>query len=138
VVIANGRIQSVGQNDAPADAELIDGTGQYLIPGLWDMHVHLRHPVAPRMIMPQFIAHGVTGVRDMSSDCSRQRDGDVCIAELREWRTQIERGDLLGLRMLALSSYALNPPWDAEITEAAAREMIRDFKDRGVDLVKIY
>ena len=34
--------------------------------GLWDMHAHLRHPMAPTGIMPQLIAHGVTGVREMA------------------------------------------------------------------------
>jgi imidazolonepropionase-like amidohydrolase len=45
VIIANGLIQSVGPSghmDIPAGAVRIPGDGRYLMPGLWDMHVHLR------------------------------------------------------------------------------------------------
>jgi hypothetical protein len=66
VVIADGRISEVveaGKVVAPADAVLIDGTGKFLIPGLWDMHAHL---LDARML-DLCLAHGVTGVRHMYS-----------------------------------------------------------------------
>ncbi len=45
VLIDEGRIQSVGEDLAcPAEAEVIDATGKYLVPGLVDMHVHFRDP----------------------------------------------------------------------------------------------
>ena len=59
VAVVNGRIAA----RAPVDAQVIDGRGKFLIPGLWDMHAHLRDggPAA------EYIAHGITAVRDMSS-----------------------------------------------------------------------
>ena len=63
VVIERGRITSVETGGrAPAGAEVVDGSGHYLIPGLWDMHVHLRSPLASTLLMPQFVANGVSGV----------------------------------------------------------------------------
>src|SRR5262249_44886375 len=48
---------------APAGAQVVDGRGKYLIPGLWDMHAHLTDSSFGRM----YLAHGVTGVRHMFS-----------------------------------------------------------------------
>src|SRR5262245_16115946 len=54
------------------NARVIDAAGQYLIPGLWDMHVHSAFgdwfPGGRDIILPLFIANGVTGVRDMGGD----------------------------------------------------------------------
>ncbi len=136
VVIEGDRIRTVEANGAiPAGARVIDGRGKYVMPGLWDMHAHLRAPEAPKL-MPLFIAHGVTGVRDMSSDCDGA--GPVCAPEMRAWQAQIEAGELLGPRLLALSSFAVNPPWDFEVTEDRARALVRRLAARGVDFVKIY
>ncbi len=74
VVIEHGRIGRVSPNVAGSapDHPPIDGTGKFLIPGLWDMHVHLVFgdwfPRAPEVSLPLFVANGVTGVRDMGSD----------------------------------------------------------------------
>lgn len=79
VLIAGKRIVAVGATDEvriPRDAELVEAAGQYLIPGLWDMHVHSVTPVAadaatPSIAaqdwhLPLFLAYGVTGVRNMN------------------------------------------------------------------------
>ncbi len=54
------------------NARIIDGSGHFLIPGLWDMHVHTAFgdsfPGGRDIILPLFIANGVTGVRDMGGD----------------------------------------------------------------------
>lgn len=68
VVVENGRITSVTPESsakAPVGARLIDGTGKFLIPGLWDMHVHAAWPGLDSMFAPLFVANGVTGVREM-------------------------------------------------------------------------
>ncbi len=147
VVIAGGRIRSVGHFPAPTDTYapppppdngvLVDATGLYLIPGLWDMHAHVRHPLATTLVLPQFVAHGVTGVRDMNSECETPEEG-VCIGDVQGWQRQIEAGDLTGPRLLALSSFPLNPPWDYRVSEPEIRGMVRELHRRGVDLVKTY
>ncbi|HUP20116.1 MAG TPA: amidohydrolase family protein [Gemmatimonadota bacterium] len=140
VVIEDGRIRSVEENGAvPGAAVVVDGTGRYLIPGLWDMHAHVRHPAAPAVLLPQYLAHGVTGVRDMASDCDGPpEEGAACIARLREWRAAIEAGEMIGPRFLALSSFPLNPPWDYAVTEEQARGMVAELAGRGIDLLKVY
>src|SRR5450432_2615055 len=77
VFIANGRIESVGASDAvsvPAGAVRIPGDGRYLMPGLWDMHVHLRSDQKSPSIrlvdenaalLELFLPNGVVGIREM-------------------------------------------------------------------------
>ena len=71
IVIRNGTIESVRNSDA-LEYALIDIVvnlhGQYAIPGLWDMHIHLRG--GPQMIdanerwLRQYLGYGVTAVRE--------------------------------------------------------------------------
>src|SRR5918911_803520 len=62
VVVTGDRITAVGKSgevDVPEGARVVDGKGKYLIPGLWDMHVHTASPSFPAL----YLANGVTGVR---------------------------------------------------------------------------
>ena len=64
VVIAGDRITDIkktGKTRLPKGAQVIDATGKFLIPGLWDMHAHYYDA----RYLPLFIANGVTGVRIM-------------------------------------------------------------------------
>ena len=69
IVIKDEKIAQIGSLDSldfPPDAYVIDGSGQYAIPGLCDMHVHLTAwPEFKEKISGLFIANGVTSVRDM-------------------------------------------------------------------------
>jgi len=51
----------------PAGTQIVSGKDKFLIPGLWDMHVHLYY----KQYLPLFVAYGVTGVEDMGSDFSK-------------------------------------------------------------------
>lgn len=66
VAIRDGRIERVGPEVNGTDAEVVvDGTGQYLIPGLWDFHVHLTYDERFTDAMPGlFLHHGITSIRD--------------------------------------------------------------------------
>ena len=74
VVITDDRITAISDSEttAPKSARVINGTGQYLIPGFWDMHVHSAFgdwfPGGRDIILPLLVANGVTGVRDMGGD----------------------------------------------------------------------
>jgi imidazolonepropionase-like amidohydrolase len=64
IVVAGGRIAAsgrAGEVAVPAGAKVIDATGKYAIPGLWDMHVHF----LVKSYGALFVANGVTGVRVM-------------------------------------------------------------------------
>src|SRR5438477_6067959 len=93
VVITGVKITSVAPSSAspiPKGARVLDAHGQFLIPGLWDMHVHSAFgdwfPGGREVILPLFIANGVTGVRDMGGD----------LPVLFGWRKQIAVGELVG------------------------------------------
>jgi hypothetical protein len=111
IVVVGNRIAALGQTGAvrlPADAQVIDVSGKYLIPGLWDMHAHLGAGGAPIEIdMPLLVANGVTGIREMWSDCHSVSPVD-CLGQRRSWQRQIEAGDLVGPRLLALASWPVN------------------------------
>jgi len=97
VIVTGNRITAVGRNvTVPAGAQVVDGTGKFLIPGLWDMHLHLRGDSR----VPRFttfgevllVAHGVTGVRLMAG-----------LPRFHEMKRGIEAGQLLGPRMFLAS-----------------------------------
>ena len=78
VIVKDQRIVDLGRSDAvraPAGARLVDGSGKYLIPGLWDMHVHEVFgdwiPRNEKVVPPLFVANGITGVRDMGGEIGR-------------------------------------------------------------------
>jgi imidazolonepropionase-like amidohydrolase len=90
VVIVNERIAEIGQSgkmQIPKGAQVIDATGKFLIPGLWDMHVHLAK--SGENTLPLFIVNGVTSVRDMGGDAEL----------LLKWRKEVAEGKRLGPRI---------------------------------------
>jgi imidazolonepropionase-like amidohydrolase len=143
IVITGDRITSVSETEGfqpPKDAQVIDATDQYLIPGLWDMHVHSAFgdwfPGGRDIILPLFIANGVTGVRDMG--------GDTPI--LLEWRKEIADGRIIGPRMVIsgpmLDGYLPDgklrfPSSVAITTPASAVAAVDLLKTQGVDFIKV-
>jgi hypothetical protein len=90
-VIEGERIVAVGPQGSvklPVNARLVDGTGRYLSPGLWDMRVQLRDPGRQ---LPAFLAFGVTGIRD---------PGDNYL-KAAESRLEIQQGKSIGPRIVA-------------------------------------
>ena len=86
VAITGNRIVEIKKIDKvrpPKGAQLVDATGNFLIPGVWDMHVHWFYA----RYLPLFIANGVTGVRQMRG-----------FPEHFQWREEIAKGLLLGPR----------------------------------------
>ena len=97
VVVTGDRITAVGRDAAvPQGAQVVDGTGKFLIPGLWDMHLHLRGDSR----VPRFttfgevllIANGVTSVRVMAG-----------LPKFHDMKKRMEAGELLGPRMFLAS-----------------------------------
>ena len=90
VVIAGERIVAIGQSEKvpiPKGSQVIDAAGKYLIPGFWDMHVHLAK--SGENTLPLFIVNGVTSVRDMGGDAEL----------LLKWRKEVAEGKRLGPRI---------------------------------------
>lgn len=154
VVWERSRIVTVGNSVAvvvPADALLIEGKGRYLIPGLWDMHVHVRaHPdVAAhteRSVLPLFIAHGVTAVRDMGDEGGEDHR-DSSVPAKHRWDFDARAGLRIGPRIVAAATFAVNGPRGRgakpgflnTATPAQARKLVRFLKDEGAaDFIKMY
>ena len=79
VIVMGSRISAVGQDlPIPQGARVVDGTGKFLIPGLWDMHLHLRGDARVPRINTYgevlLLANGVTGARVMAGLPEFHRD----------------------------------------------------------------
>lgn len=125
VVVVRGRISAVGPaagTAVPPGAHRIDGRGRYLLPGLWDAHVHtLRH--SPRLHFPLLLAHGITSVLNMGDGCSWTTDL-ACVPDAREWAQQGEGAARLVPHIPLVASYhveALPAPGDAPTLVAALK-----------------
>lgn len=122
VVATGGRITTVAPSDSvtpPSGATVVDGTGKFLIPGLWDMHMHSTFDRYERsIVLPLEIANGVVGVRDMAGDCfGKCADNDTAynpehsptIDLIHTWERDITAGTQVGPRMV-VGSDMLNGP----------------------------
>jgi imidazolonepropionase-like amidohydrolase len=137
VVIRKGQISAVakvGLVDQGRGVQIVNANGKYMVPGLWDMHVHTAF-VSPawdeKVIYPLYIANGITGVRDMG--------GDPDVLENR--RKRIESGELLGPRMVLGGPFLAGGKSDRQTiavnTPEEARQAVDAVKKQGVDFVKI-
>jgi imidazolonepropionase-like amidohydrolase len=138
VIVRGGRIAAIegGSRKLPKQAQVVDGRGKFLIPGLWDMHVHTNFgdwlPGGKEIILPLFVANGITGVRDMGGD----------LHQLQEWRDQINAGSTMGPRMV-ISGPMIDgapPHFPASIpvaTAAEGRKAVDDLRLGGADFIKV-
>ncbi|MGQ0642672.1 MAG: amidohydrolase family protein [Gemmatimonadaceae bacterium] len=102
VLIDGGRITALGDAGSialPRGTRVIDGRGKYLIPGMWDMHLHLG--MGGRSTLPLLVATGVLGVRDMGDAFER----------IKAWRDSIASGSLLGPRLEMVGPIIENAQW---------------------------
>ncbi|MDP9278388.1 MAG: hypothetical protein M3P00_03135, partial [Gemmatimonadota bacterium] len=93
VLVAGNRITFVGpaaNATVPAGAKVIDGRGKFLIPGLWDMHVHGFVYVFSDFAGPLMIANGITGARDMG----------YYVDTTLSWKSRIASGREIGPRLV--------------------------------------
>jgi Amidohydrolase family len=145
VIIAGSRILDI--KDAalvkvPVGAKVVDATGKYLIPGLWDMHVHMRGSIkgsTPNFakeneaMLPLYLANGVTGVREMGGDL---------VDLVLQWRSEVENGKRLGPRIATCGPKldGAKPRFPGSIaitTPEEARLAVQRVKSLGVDFVKV-
>ncbi|WP_422062245.1 amidohydrolase family protein [Sphingopyxis sp.] len=142
VVLNGADIVAVGADAAIARdwraRRTIEGRGRYLIPGLWDMHVHFGGGAdlidENKALLPLYVANGITTIRDCSGDLADQ---------VLAWRAEIASGRLFGPQLLTSGAKieGIAPVWEgtievgsaADVDAALARLSQRD----KVDFVKI-
>jgi len=144
VVIRQGRILLI--NDAAnvavtglEHAVVVDGAGKWLIPGLWDMHVHVGG--AGDAVAMLMAAHGVTHVRDMGGD----------LLAVRDLRQRIDRGALTGPQIITAGPILEDRRWLERAKQTMpgglshripvgspleARAVVDMVADMGVDFIK--
>ena len=134
VVVRGRRIVAVGpaaSTRLPRGATVVNARGKFLVPGLWDMHVHTVVP-GGRDVLALYVVNGVTGVRDMAGDWPT----------LETWRREIDSGRLVGPRIVASGPYLeggdvpiphllVRRPEDAQ---PAVDSLVR----LGVDFIKVH
>jgi amidohydrolase family protein len=131
VVITGDHIADIGEASkvsVPQGGKVIDAGGKFLIPGLWDMHVHWYS----RDTLTLFTANGVTGIRQMFGN-----------SDLLRWRDEVTKGSLQGPRMAVASPIidGPQPVWPNSISvsdEAEGRKAVTKVKKWGADFVKVY
>ena len=132
VTIRGKTIASVAQNSAPpGDAQIVDGQGKFVIPGLWDMHAHME--MTGESSLQLYVANGVTGIRDMGSALD-------FILNLREATSS---GHTLGPQIVAAGPILDDAPGDWPFRMRVrnpdeGRAAVQLLKRRGVDLIKVH
>ena len=139
VIISGDRILEVTDSNgikSPAGTKVVEGNGKYLIPGLWDMHVHSVYAERMDSMFPLFVANGVLGIRDMGTP--------MPLAEIEHLRQQTANGSLLGPRIVAAGPILDGRPkptrahFLAITTPEEGRETVRRLKSGGSDFIKVY
>ena len=127
-------IDSASRVRVTPGARVVDGRGKYLIPGLWDMHVHLSFPVgAAQIFLPLMVANGVLGARHMHS----------FLPAIIALKHAVASGTQVGPRLFVAGTAVDGPnsylPAARIVhTPAEARTAVRELKAAGVDFIKVY
>jgi len=137
VVITGDRITALGKTGnarISKTAQILDATGKFIIPGLWDMHIHSVSYENGRRFLPLLMAHGITGVRDMGSP----------LEDILRLRQETNEGKILGPRMVIAGPLLQGPlpfqtPFIMSVhNEAEATQAVIYLKGRGVDFIKVH
>lgn len=131
VYVRDGKIAQISRAAKPVvprGATVIDGTGKYLIPGLWDTHAHYEQVEWG----PIYLAAGVTTVRD----CGNEFDFITTV------RDTIASGKGIGPRLLMAGIVdSPGPMTVGAVTAGTAEEaiaVVRKYHHAGALQIKIY
>jgi amidohydrolase family protein len=134
VLIAGSRIVAVGTDErieTPNNAQRVDGTGKFLMPGLWEMHGHVDDGAAWQL--PTYLALGITGIRDMGSR----------LEQVEVWKRAGQDSALMP-RIVAAGPIVIGLSRDPDPrvvraqTTREARQVVDSLARGGVDFIKVY
>jgi imidazolonepropionase-like amidohydrolase len=142
VLIGDGRVLQISDSRrirVGRGVRVLDGTGKFLIPGMWDMHVHAwnRQPFEAL-----YLSHGIVGIREMGTGIDPQWGGEG----IWRWREAVRGGSAPGPRIFA-AGFILNggTPDQQPIaffkgvtTPEGARRWVDSLAARGADFIKVY
>lgn len=139
ILIEGDRIASIVPSDSDFKShQKFRALGFYVIPGLWDMHIHIRGGdaliAANAAWLPQYLSHGVTAVRDAGGDLPNV---------VTRWRDEISRGERFGPRIYT-SFQKIDGPgssWPGSLEISSVEEVgpaFDDLESRQPDFIKLY
>jgi len=133
ILIVNGKIADISSNSIPLiypKIIRINGADKFLIPSLWDMHIHTIKQ-SDLLHYPLFMVNGILNVRDLGNTCS-WGDNLTCVAPNKRWQLAIEDKTLLGPKLWSQVSVHLE-----NITEESKRTALKMADNQGDSLLKI-
>jgi imidazolonepropionase-like amidohydrolase len=149
VVISGERISAVAESKGAkvrSGAKVVDGSGKYLIPGLWDLHVHTLAPERRDTYFPLCLANGITGFRDTGAW--------IPLPEVQRWRQESAGGALVGPRIIGVAGPLVDGPGAKHVrtggspndtggtvnvsNAAEARAAVASLQQQGADFIKVY
>lgn len=148
VFLDGGRIVEIADSGVSTRlaADTVEAEGHFLIPGLMNMHTHSSFGPVHQPTLQLMLANGVTGIREMGSDCVSDGGFSMCIDTMFESRARIEAGELTGPRILQISSAKIdsNRPEDPTERQAAyrpvtpedSRATVAFMAERGAEFLK--
>ncbi|MGW9685470.1 amidohydrolase family protein [Flagellimonas sp. 2504JD1-5] len=141
IAISNDTIRLIGKmNDMSMleSKDTIDAANKYVMPGLWDMHVHFRGGDSliqeNKNLLPLFLSHGVTTIRDAGGDMT---------PSVMKWKNQINNGTLNGPNIFTSGPKldGQKPTWEGSINIVNSNQIkmaLDSLEGIDVDYVKLY
>ena len=143
IIIEGNRITALDKASKvriPKNSFIINGSGKYLIPGLWDMHFHVFNNVSKtppdENDFSLLIANGVVGIREMWTKMEGMSQVDLWRKQFHQQPGTIPRIGSVGTMIDGSPSQWLNS--DTASSTDRARIMVKQMKDAGIDFVKTY
>lgn len=135
IVVENGLVKTIGNSSEiklPSSFKIIDAKGKYLMPGMADMHVHLRNSDE----LVNYLAYGVTTIMHMGGSSSQGRDN-------LKYSKEIKQGTRIGPKLYTTQRiFDGDPPAAGSAyrisTPELAVELVNELKNKGYDFIKIY
>lgn len=149
LLIEGDQIKKIGPEPIKAgnnNCKFINGTGKYLVPALWDMHVHLTNQ-SINSAYAQFVVNGVMHVRDMRGTY-KSRDHFASTPEkIRAWNQKVNDLELLGPTVHNIPSFAIEGPssmfnnspeyFNCSNSEQA-KKLVNYFHEQEITMIKTY
>lgn len=136
ILIIDEQIRGIARSSRlriPENAQVLDAQGKYLIPGLWNMHVHLGSYADGKRSFADYLAEGVTGVRDMGSP----------LEDILRLRKETAQGAIVGPELVFAGPIVQGPlPFQMPVfisvkDPSAARQTVDMLRSSGVEFIKI-
>lgn len=146
MLIEGNQIKEIGSKPTwtkQGSQKSINGTGKYLVPALWDMHVHLTKQ-SPNSAYALFIVNGIIHVRDMRGAYNGRDHFASTPERIREWNKQVKDLELLGLMVHGTTSFAVEGPssmFDNSpeffncSNKEEAKQLVNFFQEQKIDLI---